>query len=162
MATETDDHGRNQAEAQLRSILAMLERLEHASNCDGDEDCDLPGENILNGLSLVGDTPSQEQIDDYHDEEKAREAIYEHPLSLEVRSDWYSPGQSHEPAEYCILLCWGGPAARIMGELDDHGEPVRAWLEYQDWGTPWTEYITTGPDHTALVRYAQQFNFTDD
>ena len=61
-------------------------------------------------------------------------------LSVEIREGWKEPGDgaSVEPTEFQILLTTGGPALRIMGELDD-GEPRRCWLECQDWGTPWTQ-----------------------
>ena len=135
------DHAREQAEAQLVSIERMLERLEHAQTCD-DAEC------------------AQSDRDDYHDEDGARAAIEEDPLSIEVRSAWETIGTTLEPAEYCILLCTGGPAVRIIGDLDGNS-PSRARLEYQDWGTPWTEYITTGPDHAALLDYAGHFYFGD-
>ena len=75
--------------------------------------------------------------------EAARERIQEDALSVQVRSDWYTPGADKEdraPTEYEILLCTGGPACRIIGELSEHGEPRTARLEVQDWFQPWTEY----------------------
>jgi hypothetical protein len=96
------------------------------------------------------------QAGDCESEESARERINEGPLSVEVRSDWASPGEPLEAAEFCILLCTGGPAVRIRGELD-RGEPVRAWIEYQDWGTPWTQYF--GADSGTLCRYSSFFFF---
>jgi hypothetical protein len=56
-------------------------------------------------------------------QDEARERIEEDPLSVEVRSDWTTPGEEMTPAEFCILLGTGGPATRIVGELDEHGEP---------------------------------------
>ncbi|MDR6858912.1 hypothetical protein J2W96_005244 [Variovorax guangxiensis] len=41
--------------------------------------------------------------------------------------------------EFEILLCTGGPTVRIVGDLDHHGEPDRARIEYQDWFEPWRE-----------------------
>ncbi len=58
---------------------------------------------------------------------------------------------------YEITLAGGGPAARITGELDEHGEPYTATLEYQDWGTPWTEYRPASQE--TLLRYAQRHYF---
>jgi hypothetical protein len=77
------------------------------------------------------------------DAETARERIQERPLSVQVRSGWTDPGGEMEAAEFEVLLTTGGPALRIIGELDEHNEPDRAWLEYQDWGTPWTRYFPT-------------------
>ena len=93
---------------------------------------------------------------DCADEEEARQRIQEDPFSVEVRSDWTNPGEPLEPSEFMILLCSGGPAVRIVGELN-RGEPCRAWLEYQDWGTPWTRYF--GADSDTLCQYASQFYF---
>jgi hypothetical protein len=64
-----------------------------------------------------------------------------------------------EASEFCILLCTGGPAARILGELDEHGEPYRAWMEYQDWGTPWTQFVPANQD--VLLSYARCFCFAN-
>src|ERR1041384_3334165 len=79
--------------------------------------------------------------------EDAEQRIQEDALSVEVRSEWHSPGDANgiENGEFQILLSTGGPAARIMGELRD-GEPHRAWLEVQDWGTSWTQYREEGLD----------------
>ena len=149
-AKPQDDHGRSQAIAQLDSIKAMVGRLEHAGECDGGENCNLTAE------GYDAQTVTDQQREDYHDKDAAREAIQEDPLSVEVRSGWVSIGGNMEPEEFQILLCTGGPAVRIMGELDEHGEPSRAWLEYQDWGTPWTHYATRGAQD-ALLAYAREF-----
>jgi hypothetical protein len=89
--------------------------------------------------------------DDEPDEERrgaAEQAIHDDALSVEVRSDWYTPGGHDQtkhnvyvdrPAEYRILLCTGGPAVQIVGTLSEHSEPETAHLEVQDWFTPWTE-----------------------
>lgn len=93
------------------------------------------------------------------DAEEASERIQESPLSIEVRGGWRSPGAANEAdEEFKILLTTGGPALRIMGELDEHNQPSRAWLEYQDWGTPWTHhYIKDFGD--VLLMFCQQFYF---
>jgi hypothetical protein len=62
------------------------------------------------------------------------------PLSVLVRSDWHAPGSEYEPAQFELLLSTGGPAVRIIGELDHHREPYRPQLQYQDWGIPWTDH----------------------
>jgi hypothetical protein len=91
------------------------------------------------------------------DEEEARQRIYEDPLSVQVRSGWHSPGAPPEaPEEYEILLGTGGPATRIVGKLDEHGQPVTAHLQCQDWFKPWTEYQC---DEDVLLRYASCFYF---
>ncbi len=90
------------------------------------------------------------------DREDAERAIHEDALSVEVRSDWHEPGGDNTPGEFTILLCTGGPAVRIVGELD-RGEPSRAWLECQDWFTSWTQ--VHGPDQDVLLAYARCFYF---
>ena len=47
---------------------------------------------------------------------------------------------------------------RIMGELDEHKQPSRAWLERQDWGTPWTHHYVKDFGVTLLT-FCQQFYF---
>jgi hypothetical protein len=58
-----------------------------------------------------------------------------------------------------LLLTTGGPAVRIMGELDECNEPTRAWLEVQDWGTPWTPLRLSSDDEAILVAFSQRFYF---
>lgn len=70
--------------------------------------------------------------------EEITERVYELPLSIEVRSDWETPGTSRlSPGEFRILLTTGGPACAIFGDLDENGEPVSANLFHQDWFTQW-------------------------
>lgn len=99
-----------------------------------------------------------DQAGECESREDAEQRIQEDPLSIEVRSGWYTPGKTdNKPAEFMILLTTGGPAVRIMGELDEYGQPDRAWLEAQDWFKPWTQYL--GADQSVLLTYCQQFYF---
>lgn len=82
--------------------------------------------------------------------EDAEQRIHEDALSVEVRSGWVSSKAEMEPEEFMILLTTGGPAVRILGELRD-GEPYRAWLQVQDWGTPWTDYYEDGVAGVCLA-----------
>lgn len=101
----------------------------------------------------------REAAGDCASEDEARDRIQEDPLSVQVRSGWYSPGETdQQPEEFEILLCTGGPAVRIMGDLNSFGQPTRAYLQYQDWGTPWTNYYEPGLGDT-LVEYASHFYF---
>lgn len=162
----TTDNAESQAKAQLESVISMIERLEHAqSECLVDQ-CNLDDDDILAGLDLFGGEITEEQREQYHNEEEAQQHIHEDPLSVQVRSGWYDIGAldtDTEPVEYEILLCTGGPAVRIRGSLGLHGEPVSARLQYQDWGTPWTEYILPYSNrldrYAPLLTYAQQFYF---
>jgi len=166
MVTETKDQERakEQARAQLNSIIDMVKRLEHCKDCTG-EDCNLTDAEIYAGINLFFEEgkskATAEERTEYHDEEQARQQIEEDPLSVQVRTDWHTPGEHEEAAEYEILLCTGGPACRIIGDLDDYQQPDTAHIEYQDWFTPWVRYSnTTSEEDEALLTYAQQFYFS--
>jgi hypothetical protein len=92
--------------------------------------------------------------------DEAREVIQEDCLSVEVRADWHAVGDTPDVAngQFVLLLSTGGPASRIRGELQN-GEPHRAWLEVQDWGTPWTQYF--GIEQDTLLSFARCFYFGD-
>lgn len=92
----------------------------------------------------------------YEDQDAVQQAISEDPLSVEVRSGWRSPGaESEGDEEFQILLCTGGPAVRIMGELGRHNCAESAWIEYQDWFTSWERGISADSD--VLCKYANHF-----
>lgn len=169
MTNRTEDRAEEQAAAQYSSIVDMLaavecdyDRLEELRQLKAEaEECgnDAGGgddDPVISGAELEELAELEAAAGDCEDEEDARQRIQEDPLSVEVRSDWASPGEELTPGEFQILLCTGGPAVRIMGELN-RGEPVRAWLEYQDWGTPWTQYFGASSD--TLCQYASHFFF---
>jgi len=152
----------DQASAQMDSIVAMVQALQ----CDYETLQDLQDikDSLCNGESLLpADSAQLEELqaeaDGCTDEDQARERILEDALSIEVRSGWVTVDDPLEATEFAILLCTGGPAVRIRGELSEHGEPTRAWLEYQDWGTPWTEYHDDNADQQCLLAYAACFIF---
>ena len=94
------------------------------------------------------------------DKEDALERIYEHPLSVQVRSAWCDPGSKMDPAKFKILLCTGGPAVRIIGKLDHRDVPYQAQLEYQDWFTPWEQLDDiTEEQQESLLAYCQSFYY---
>lgn len=89
--------------------------------------------------------------------EEAEQRIQDDPLEIQVRGGWHDPGDSEaEAEEFYILLCTGGPAVRIRGELD-RGEPTRAWIEYRDWFEPWKPYFDA--DQATLLVYCRCFYF---
>jgi len=97
-----------------------------------------------------------------HDDwaEAIQQQIDEMPLSILVRSDWHEPGiPSDEGGEYGILLCTGGPAVRITGPLDGYEEPADAFLQCQDWGTPWESVTLDHDTQLALKKFARSFYF---
>lgn len=136
MSREEDtQNAKDQAQAQFYSIKEMVEALREATEADDDEA-----------------------------REEAEQTIQEDPLSVEVRSEWHSPGSrdSGGIGEFKILLCWGGPAVQIIGELDDCSQPCEAKLQFQDWGIGWTDYFPEEEDaEEILLEYCQQFYFED-
>jgi len=171
------NHAEDQAKCQYESIASMVgalqvdyDRLEELKdekesiqwdidNCDDPQyvaDAVKQMENFIN--------ESNQELNDLieaangcTDQDEAQQTIQEDPLSVQVRSDWENSQADFQACEFRILLCTGGPAVRIMGELDHHKQPVRAWLEYQDWGTPWTTYF--GADQSVLLAYCSEFYF---
>jgi hypothetical protein len=175
-----NEQAKQQAEAQLQSILFMVEAL----NCNYDrleelqEELDDLGDAIddLDPLEASNtyaeavqdlanwDKENGEELQELRDEageckdrDEALEHITDDALDVAVRSGWSTPGEL-EAEEYVILLCTGGPAVRIRGELNSYKEPKSAWLEYQDWGTPW-EVLRLGADEAAVLMYARCFFF---
>ena len=103
---------------------------------------------------------SIEWMREHLDDEEQRDRISsEDALSIQVRSDWHTPGESGDLTEYEILLGTGGPATRIRGDLSEHKEPMTATFEYQDWFKPWTEVYTDSADDEVMLTYAQCFYF---
>lgn len=151
----TDTHAIENAQAWLENIVAMVKRLEHAQeSCHDYDEC-------KSWIEASAEDPENMPYGRYHDADAALEAITESPLSVEVRADWHIPGSeaAGTPEEYKILLTFGGPALRIIGKLDQSGEPESARLEYQDWGTPWTNYGDKPGLNAALLTYARQFYY---
>lgn len=125
------DHAKKQAAAQLESIAEMVAALTGAKEAD--------------------DSAKIEEVE---------RAILEDPLTVQVRSGWHCPhDETPEIREYNILLCTGGPAVRIIGDLDSYHSPYSARLEYQDWGIPWTTYFLSLEEGATLLTYCQQFYF---
>jgi hypothetical protein len=129
---QEQNHAQEQAKAQFESIKEMVADLNKA-RADEDDDAF----------------------------EEAEQTIHEDPLSVEVRTDWYTLDQDSDkkPAFYRILLCWGGPACQVVGDLSEHGEPETAKIEYQDWGTRWTEYRLNREEEEIVLTYARCFYY---
>jgi hypothetical protein len=87
------------------------------------------------------------------DRDSAQGRIMEDPLSVRVFGERVDGEWEVDKVEF--LLTTGGPAVRIMAEIDHHGEPCRAWLEVQDWFKPWAHYGRA--DSAVLLTYCQQF-----
>lgn len=118
-------------------------------------------QNARGWMETIQDQVERVTNDDDKIRENAMQEIQEGPLSVEVRSGWYVPGNQHENGaeEYRILLTTGGPALRIIGDLGQYGTPENARLEWQDWFKPWTEHRLTTKQAEDLLTYACQFYF---
>lgn len=153
----------------IREMVAALEcdydrlqelRDERDSYDPSDDDDDLPTWEKQFPDEAEELKQLEEDAGECSDQEDARTRIEEDALSLEFRSGWTTDCSALEAEEYCLLLTTGGPAVRIIGEIAN-GEPHSARLEVQDWFTPWTEHITTGDDHKALMTYVGCFYMGD-
>lgn len=140
---EATNHAIDNAKSWLESIAEALEAYHKARGANGDDEW---GKVEFDGEELTADGIQQR--------------IEEMPLEIAVRSDWHTPGtEAEKPEEYRILLTTGGPALRIIGELDEYSQPESARLEWQDWGTRWTKYHTTTEQEEQLIEFARFFYF---
>ena len=89
-------------------------------------------------------------------DDEVMDDIYADALSVRVRSDWKNLGADLKAGEFEILLCTGGPAVRIIGDLDE-GQPTSARLQHQDWFTPWRDCHEAR--EKILLSYASCFYF---
>ena len=119
------------------------------------------GQRFAEDIETVQDLhQAAQEEDDYESMEALEESQRERPLSVEIRSGWYLPGNKPEPDQYRILLGTGGPAMQITGQLDCYGQPCTAAVEVQDWFKPWTEITTTTPaQDAALLWFASLFYY---
>ncbi len=102
----------------------------------------------FSGIKELLETLAKAQNNGNEEEENtALEAILNDPLSVEIQR------------QYIILLCTGGPAVRIIGELDEYDQPATARLQFQDWFTPWTDLDQSESESDLLVEYARHFYF---
>jgi hypothetical protein len=102
-------------------------------------------ESIINMVVRLRDA---DEDDSEETREDVMQEIQEDPLSVQVRGGWKE-----------LLLCTGGPAVRIVGDLGQYGEPDSANIEYQDWFTPWTKLAMRREEREYVIEYARQFYF---
>jgi hypothetical protein len=132
-STKNPNHPITNAIAHIESIHALEQDAQRAENGDLDksEARAIYARHDREGLRF-NETEVQEMLEG---------VAAEMPLSVLVRGGWHTPGEprAEQPAEYEILLTTGGPGLRIIGELNQHCEPIDAHMQWQDWGTPWTD-----------------------
>lgn len=157
--TTTQPQQTNHAEANATGHAQTIEALYELSCWDGNQETPLTTEahSILDDIDWDDETGTPETL---------QEAITDYangmPLSVLVRSGWHSPGETFESAEFEILLSTGGPACRILGELDRGSVAWQAGcrpiLQHQDWFKPWTE-SSYEVDTNALLWFCEQFYY---
>ena len=133
-----ENHALNNAIGHIETMVENFEEISH-----------------LNSLN-----PTTEEQENRIEE--ITQEVLNSALSLEFRNGWYSDlyhlkGVT-EPIEFKILLSWGGPALRIIGEIEEN-YAVNPKLQFQDWGTPWTDYELTEEQETALNWFCNCFYF---
>ncbi len=154
-------HAVTNAEAQLKTIRDLKALYEYIENIEdlnfANEETQLEAFKVLYGhLDCVREW--FEQHDDMIDCERVQVAIDETPLALQVRDDWRSPWEEEtNPVEFLILLSTGGPACRIIGQLNSYGEAFDAEIQHQDWGTGWERLRLNDDDEEALNWFANRF-----
>ena len=138
--TKKENHALNNAIGHIKSMVENFEEISY-----------------LNSLNPT----TQEQEERI---EEITQGVLNSALSVEFRSGWYCSLYDRvrigEPAEFKILLTWGGPALRVIGELDNYG-PVNPKLQYQDWGTFWTDLEITEDQQESLNWFCNCFYFGD-
>lgn len=163
-----EEDAQREAEAQLEVISALMLRYQHAQDCQDIDECEAGKEDILAGLMEPHQEKplSEEQLLVYHDLDSVREDILEFPLEISVRSGWTSLSTVLEsgldPDEYYLLLCTGGPAVRIRGDLGMYDTPETAVLEYCHWTCGWTILSVTHAQSEDLLEFASMFYYGGD
>ena len=110
--------------------------------------------------SIVDDFKKDQQLqdsNDYNQQDELRESILNSALSVEFRSGWSTNPEQLEIEEFKILLSWGGPALRVIGDLDKYKQPENIKMQFQDWGTPWTDFEITESQQKALNWFCDIF-----
>jgi len=133
--TKEKNHALDNAIGHIESIVEDYERLSYLE-------------------SLNPTTNEQEE-----EIEQTRESILNSALSIQVRSGWTSLNESFQPQEFNILLSWGGPSLRIIGDLNEYKEPENPVIQFQDWFTKWEDLKINSQQYDALVWYCSQFYF---
>lgn len=164
MATDNDwvaKIGKPAADSIVEMVAALecdYERLEELRDQKEVHDVD-DSDGISWEACCADDADELEELEETagecKDREEAEQRIQEDALSVRVFGERID-GQ-WEADKFELLLATGGPAVRIMGELDKNGEPYRACLEVQDWWKPWTQYLDIEQD--TLLSYCHCFYF---
>ena len=135
--TKKPNHAFNNAKGHIESIVKDFKKI-----------------TFLESLNV---TTSEEE----EEIEQIKESINNSALSVEFRSGWSTNPEELEIEEFKILLTWGGPALRVIGDLDQYKQAENIKLQFQDWGTPWTDYELTEKEEESLNWFCNCFYFGD-
>ena len=133
--TKKPNHAFNNAKGHIESIVENFEKI-----------------TFLESLNVTG-PEDEEEI------EQIKESINNSALSVEFRSGWSTNYNQLEIEEFKILLTWGGPALRVIGDLDQYKQAENVKLQFQDWGTYWTDYELTEKEEKSLNWFCNCFYF---
>lgn len=143
-----------------RSAYESIAEMVAALECDYERlaelDQALDIETLLDPDEVQELRQLKEDAGDCESRDDAEQRIHEDPLSIELSGTW-NIGETPTADRAYILLGTGGPAMRIVCELDGNMEPHRAWIQAQDWFLPWTDYV--GGDSETLLTYCRCFYF---
>ena len=164
--TPNSNDARDQARAQLDNIKCLVAAL----GVDYERLEDLRTDFLAEANGATDSPLSQEDIDELNalaalagpctDQEEAIQAIQDDALEILTRGDWHGAlDNGSEDVELQVLLCTGGPAVRIIADLEE-GMVSDSRVEYQDWGTPWTVlHPYTDEDKQAVREYCCALGF---
>lgn len=131
MSEKHQDHAKQNA-ASHAETMCQLYRAYNALNSGEMESVEVDGE-------------------EYADADELTQRVMESALSVDVRSGWTPASDVPLQAEeFQILLSTGGPAMRIIGDIN-RGSADGAKMEFQDWGTPWTLFCGEDEDYDAAL-----------
>lgn len=149
-----------QSPADTESIQHSAQLVDYQEACERLTDA----ETALEVFQAVDGDELAELIADageFEDADEARTRIDEDPLEITLTGSWQVGEEKPEADKFIILLTTGGPAVRIVGELDRYNQASHAWIEYQDWFTPWVEYSGDAVSQSDLLTYCNCFYFGD-
>jgi hypothetical protein len=141
--TDENNHALRNAQAHISGWVEAYAKWRALDNRDVDE------------VEIDGDL--------FRDATVLSDRMPDDALSVEVRDGWRIPGsRSLGPEEFRILVSTGGPAFRIVGELDEYNQPCNVRAEHQDWGTPWIKVELSSEEQEAVDWFAGRFYYYGD
>ena len=155
----TENHAERNASGHAKTIEALYE-LHCWDFRTGETPQALTGAaaDLLSDIGWDAETGTPDSL-----QEAVTQYAQEMPLTVLVRSGWHFPGETdQQPEEFEILLSTGGPACRIIGELDRGSvawqSGCRPVMQHQDWFKPWTD-SSYDIDTNALLWFCEQFYY---